>query len=66
MCAGQAFDGDGVYPDSYSLETCLNTKAETIAQGLKCDACFTSCRLGRIDEADLVGVREQVSQRDVI
>jgi epoxyqueuosine reductase QueG len=61
MCPAKAFDPTERYPHSWSRETCTGKRAEIADRGLYCHNCFAVCPAGKLEDRDLLQVREAKS-----
>ena len=59
-CPAQAYNPDRAYPDSWSRSRCTSKRSEIASRGLYCHNCFAVCPAGRLDDKELLAMRESV------
>jgi epoxyqueuosine reductase QueG len=60
-CPAGAYDAGRDYPESWSMDRCLEKRAEIEACGLYCNNCFAACPACRFPEEDLLEIRSSES-----
>jgi epoxyqueuosine reductase QueG len=59
-CPAQAFDADKTYPDSWSRSKCASKRSEIAAKGLYCHNCFAVCPAGKLNDKELLSIKESL------
>jgi epoxyqueuosine reductase QueG len=59
-CPARAYDARKAYPDSWSRAKCMAKRSEIAARGFYCHNCFAVCPAGRLEDKELLLLKESI------